>query len=90
MRLALAQATGLFQKVIILINLAGEVVIKILSKETQNYRLSNAIIVKYAGDFSFDIFPGLQTPGFKGLFEFCVWSKIRESGIDSQRQLLTF
>ena len=90
MRLALAPATGLFQEVIILINLAGVVVIKILSEETQNCRFSNAVIVKYAGDFSFDVLPGLQTPGFKGLFELCVWGKIREGGIDGQRQLLTF
>ena len=89
MRLALVQATGLFQEVIILINFPGEVIIKILSKETQNCRFANAVIVKYAGDFSLDILPGLQTPTLKRLFKFPARGKIREGAIDGQSQFLT-
>ena len=55
----------------------------------QNYRFANAVIVEYAGDFSFDILPGLQMPTLKCLFEFHVWAKIREGCIDCQSQFLT-
>ena len=89
MRLALVQATGLFQEVIILINFPSEVVIKILSKETQNRRFANAIIVQYAGDFSFGILPSLQTPTLKRLFKFPVRGNVREGCIDGQSQFLT-
>ena len=89
MRLALVQATSLFQEAIVLVNFSGEAVIKILSEETQHCRFANAVIVKYAGDFSFDILPGLQSPTRNRLFKLPVRGNIREGCIDGQSQFLT-
>ena len=59
-RFALVQASGLFQKVVILINFSCQVVIKVLPEEPENRGFANALIVQYAGDFSFDVFFSLQ------------------------------
>ena len=70
----------------VLADVAAKVVVEVIAEESQDARLSDAVVGQHAFDFAFDIRPGPHAPFDDCLPQFFVWLDVSQRVIDRQAQ----